>query len=51
MKVGRKKINCNLGEKQRHTINCYDFEWQQIKIFYAKLKRDRYKYYIKEEEG
>lgn len=44
-KKGRKKIQCLLGEKTRHTINCYDFEWQQIKIFYEKLKRDRHKYY------
>lgn len=44
-KKGRKKIICSLGEKTRHTINCYDYEWQQLKIYYEKLKRERPKYY------
>lgn len=50
-KVGRKKIICSLGDKQRHTINCYDWEWQQIKIYFNKLKKDRPKYYIEEKEN
>jgi len=44
-KRGRKKIVCSLGEKSRHTINCYDWEWQQLKIAYAKIKKERPKYY------
>ena len=44
-KRGRKKIECKLGEKEMHSISCYMLEWQQIKIFYEKLKRDRPKYY------
>lgn len=45
MKKGRKKIDCSLGEKTRHTINCYDYEWQRLKIEYEKIKRERPKYY------
>lgn len=48
-KLGRPRINCILGEKRMHSFECYDFEWQQIKIFIEKLKRERPKYYIKEE--
>lgn len=43
--MGRKPIICRLGEKKRHCLNCYDYEWQQIKIFFAKLKSERKKYY------
>lgn len=44
-KRGRKKIECSLGTKKMHSISCYTLEWQQIKIFYEKLKRERPKYY------
>ena len=44
-KRGRKKIKCSLGSKKRHTINCYDYEWQLLWIAYEKIKRDRPKYY------
>lgn len=44
-KRGRKKIKCSLGSKKRHTINCYDYEWQRLWIEYEKIKRDRPKYY------
>ena len=50
-KLGRPRINCLLGEKRMHSFECYDFEWQQIKIFIEKLKRERPKYYIKEGEN
>ena len=43
--VGRPKINCIMGDKKRHCVNCYDYEWQQIKIYFAKLKAQRPKYY------
>ena len=49
MKRGRKKINCSLGTKKHRCFVCYDFEWQQLKIFFEKLKKERKKYYIKEE--
>ena len=45
MKKGRKKIVCSLGEKKRHTINCYDYERQRLKIEFLKLKKERPKYY------
>lgn len=49
-KRGRKKIYSKLGTKKLRTISCYDLEWQQIKIFYQKIKTERPKYYIKEGE-
>ena len=45
-KVGRPKIISRLGEKHRHSLECYDLEWQQIKIYFEKLKSQRSKYYI-----
>lgn len=49
-KVGRPKILSRLGEKHRHSLECYDLEWQQLKIYFEKLKSERPKYYIKEGE-
>lgn len=51
MKRGRKRIKCVLGSKKRHTINCYDLEWQQICIEFQKLKKQRVKYYIQEDNN
>jgi len=47
--AGRPRIYSVLGDKHKHTIECYDFEWQQLKIYYEKLKRERPKYYITKE--
>lgn len=49
-KGGRPRIYSSLGKKKRHSMECYDLEWQQIKIFFEKLKRERPKYYIQEEQ-
>lgn len=49
-KVGRKKINCSLGEKQIYSFKLYPLEFQQMQIFYNKLKKLRPKYYIKNDE-
>ena len=43
--AGRPKINCELGNKKRHCLNCYDLEWQKILIYFEKLKKERVKYY------
>ena len=44
--AGRPRIYCSLGQKKMHSLECYDLEWQQIKIFFEKLKRQRPQYYI-----
>jgi len=49
-KVGRPKIKSMLGDKHRHSLECYDLEWQQIRIYFEKLKSQRPKYYIEEGE-
>lgn len=49
-KRGRKKINCLLGKQIIWTCRAYPFEVQQLKIEFNKLKQQRKKYYIKEEE-
>lgn len=49
-KRGRKKIVCALGKKKMCTFCAYPIEIQKLKIEYEKLKRQRPKYYIKEEE-
>ena len=49
-KVGRPKIISRLGEKHRHSLECYDLEWQQLKIYFEKLKAQRPQYYIEKEE-
>ena len=48
VKKGRPRIISELGSKKRHCINCYDFEWQKIWIYFEKLKRERKKYEMKE---
>lgn len=48
MKRGRKKITCILGEKRNYSFNCYPIEYQKLRIEFEKLKRKRYKYYVKE---
>lgn len=50
-KQGRPRIYSLLGQKRRHSVQCYDLEWQQIKILMEKLKRERPKYYLKEGEN
>lgn len=49
-KRGRKKINCLLGEQIIWTCRAYPYEVQQLKIELNKLKKQRPKYYIKENE-
>ncbi len=49
-KAGRKKIKTSLGETTRRMFLLYDLEYQQMKIFYAKLKALRPFYEIKEDE-
>lgn len=46
MKRGRKPLKSLLGEKRKHSIVCFDLEWQQLKIEFEKLKKQRVKYYI-----
>ena len=47
---GRPPITCVLGTKKIRSIECYDLEWQKIKIYFAKLKKERPKYYIENDE-
>ena len=48
-KPGRKKITCILGEKKVYSFWCYPNEYQKLKIEFEKLKKQRKKYYLKEE--
>lgn len=49
-KCGRKKIVCTLGEKKNYTYSLYGIEKQQMDIYFKKLKRERPRYYIYEEQ-
>ena len=46
---GRKRIFSSLGEKKNRTFNCYDIEFQKLRIEFEKLKRERPKYYFRKE--
>jgi hypothetical protein len=48
-KPGRKKINCSLGNKRVYSFWLYPIEYEKLRIEFQKLKRQRSKYYIKEE--
>ena len=48
--AGRKKIICSLGKKRNYTFCCYPIEYQKLYIEYQKLKKERPKYYIKEDK-
>lgn len=43
--MGRKKINCSLGEKRPHTFWLYPVEFERLRIEFNKLKSQRKKYY------
>lgn len=47
-KPGRKKIICSLGIKRPYCFWLYPAEFQQLKIEFNKLKKQRSKYYEKE---
>lgn len=49
--AGRKKIKCLLGTKRTYSFICYPSEYQKLKIEFQKLKSQRNKYYIKEDEN
>ena len=49
-KCGRKKIICTLGEKRNFSYSLYPIEKQMMDIYFKKIKRERPRYYIYEEQ-